>query len=771
MKCITYLLLLFIGLSGQAQTQSWKGYFSYAEISSISTSSTEVYAATSSSVLVFDVASKQVETISSIEGLKTQKITTIFYSEKFKKLVVGNEDGSIQIWHRPSGKVSIINDIVNKTAIPPTAKRINMFLEIGGELFIATDYGISVLNLNNNAFGDTYFIGDSGDNVAVKQLAILGNWIYAATADYGLKRGLISNPNLVDFSQWEVFDNGKWDKIFVWSGQLAGVKDDHSLYRFDSGIATALFDFRRAVLDVQISTENQLMATTEAENYWFNAAGVVSSKIDANYEWTGGFSSAAILGNDFYVGTNTAGLFQYDRSLMQQPNSLSPDGPINNKVFSLLKTDNGLWMIFGGYSKDYNPHNPDLARYGLSFYSPNKGWDMIPYTQLQGAEALSFAAVNPRKPGHLYVSSFHSGFLDITLKPQDLKTSEVKLYNHLNTGSNGLQKVEVALPAGYVSVRINGTAFDNEGNAWMTNSLVDSSIKEMLVNGDWTSYSLQGTVPEVEETSFGVPLIDKNGTKWMGSSNRGLIGFNEKRGNKKMVINESNGNLPDTYVRSIALDNNNQLWIGTYKGLRIIPNVDRFINESQLTANSIIIKEDGIAQELFYGQNITKIKVDGANNKWVAVADAGVYLISPNGQKTLYRFTKANSPLPSNNISDIEIDGTTGEVFFATDNGMVSFKGSATAARASFSNVFAYPNPVRPEFAGDVKISGLMDKSNVKITDIEGNLVFEATSEGGTVLWDTYAFGGKKVSSGVYLILVSSKDGSEKTVKKIMVIR
>lgn len=770
MKFTTYLLLLFIGLSGYAQSQSWKGYFSYAQIRAISASPTQVYAATSSSVLVFDVASKQVETISSIEGLKTQQISTIYYSEKFKKLFVGNEDGSIQIIHRPSGKITIANDIVNKTSIPPTAKRINAFVEHGGDLLISTNYGITVLNLNNNAFGDTYFVGDNGDNVKVKQVAVLGNWIYAATEGQGVKRGLASNPNLVDFSQWEVFDYGTWNHIFSWAGKLAGIKEDHKLYRFDSSIATVFYDFERPVLDAQVSSDNQLMATTYGTSCWFTPEGVLSTFIGANLEQTAGFTAGIISGNEIYVGSNSAGLLQYERSLTQQPNSLSPDGPINNRVFSLLHTENGLWMLFGGYSKDYNPHNPDLASYGLSFYSASKGWDQIPYAKLQGAQVLSYAAVNPRKPGHLFVSSFHSGFLDITLKPQDLKESDVKLYNQLNTGSNGLQKVG-DMPADYVSVRINGTAFDREGNAWMTNSLVSSSIKEMLINGDWTSYSLRSSIPDVDGTSFGAPIIDKNDTKWIGSSNQGLIAFNEKRGSKTMVINTGNGNLPDVDVRTIALDNNNQLWIGTYKGLRVIPSVDRFLNESQLTTNSIIIKEDGMAQELFYHQSITKIKVDGANNKWVALADAGVFLVSPNGQKTLYRFTKDNSPLPSNNVSDIEIDGLTGEVYFATDNGMVSFRGSATAATASFSNVFAYPNPVRPEFNGDVKITGLMDKSNVKITDIEGNLVFEATSEGGTVLWNTYSFAGRKVASGVYLILVSSKDGADKTVKKIMVIR
>ena len=141
------------------------------------------------------------------------------------------------------------------------------------------------------------------------------------------------------------------------------------------------------------------------------------------------------------------------------------------------------------------------------------------------------------------------------------------------------------------------------------------------------------------------------------------------------------------------------------------------------------------------------------------------------GSKRLFHFTKQNSPLPSDNINDIEIDNVTGEVFFATDKGMVSYRGTSTEASDDLSKVYVFPNPVRPGFQDDVKISGLVDEANIKITDIEGNLVYETTSEGGTVLWDTRAFGKYKVASGVYMIFISSEDGTQTKVKKLMIVR
>jgi len=199
--------------------------------------------------------------------------------------------------------------------------------------------------------------------------------------------------------------------------------------------------------------------------------------------------------------------------------------------------------------------------------------------------------------------------------------------------------------------------------------------------------------------------------------------------------------------------------------------VDKFITEDQSSVNPIIIMDDGLAQELMYRQPVSKIKVDGADRKWLGTLGAGVFLVSSNGQETIHHFTKDNSPLPSNNILDIDINPKTGEVFFATDKGMVSYKGTATAPSGNLSGVYVYPNPVRPEFAGTVKIAGLTDAANVKITDIEGNLVHEAKSEGGTIEWDTTAFGKYRVASGVYMIFITAKDGEETKVKKVMIIR
>jgi hypothetical protein len=406
-----------------------------------------------------------------------------------------------------------------------------------------------------------------------------------------------------------------------------------------------------------------------------------------------------------------------------------------------------------------------LDEFGISKYSSNKGWELIPYNDLFQAKSISDLVINPNNQNQVYATSYFSGLLKIN-------GENIELFNQANTGPNGLESLVLSPPnPSYIDVRVNSPAFDKDGNLWVTNAFVEKAIKVLRTNGQWQSYSLAGIAPTVATGRYGPMAIDKNKTKWVPTINDGLIAFNEEYNNKFIVLNSTVGNLPSNDVRCVAIDNRNQLWIGTFSGLRVISSVDRFISETELTSNSIIIQEGDLAQELFYQQTILDIAVDGANRKWVSIADGGVFLVSANGQQTIFQFTKNNSPIPSDNINDIEIDGVTGEVFFATDKGMVSFLGTSTKPSDSLGDVFVYPNPVRPGFLGTVKISGLTDKANVKITDIEGNLVYETTTSGGTIEWDTTAFGKHKVASGVYMVFVASQDGLDSTVKKIMIIR
>ncbi len=759
------LFLIVVQISFAQNNLLWKGYFSYNEIKDISESSNTIYAAAENTLFSQNVSTNSIKTINTIDGLSGQTISSLYYSPTFKKTLVGYEDGLIVAINEADGSMLNIVDIVKKQ-IPSNIKKINHFMEYNGIVYISCDFGIVQFNLSTLQFGDTYFIGSAGEEIRVYQTAIYNNEIYAVTQYFGIRKANLSNPNLNDYRQWQVFDTGYWKGVVNFNNQLVACNSNNRIYKYNGASFDEILNIGQEEIHFK-ATANYLIATTSSSVYVLNPQLALVRQINSSQitEFNPSFSCATVVDDKVYMGTKEDGMI----STLITPNSLfentTPIGPTRNNIFALDVTPNLFWAVYGGYSGNYNPYTFNNVgfpnSYGISKYN-SKGWLHIPYEKVLGAKAISRIIINPKNENQVYASSFFSGLIKIENDEPNF------LYNQNNSS---LQDITF-IPGYRNDVRINGTAFDKTGNLWVNNSLVDKGLSVLKTNGQWQSYSLGTILKDSEDANLGRMLIDKNGTKWFCSNTNGLISFNESNTKfKKITIGTDEGNLPATDVRAIAIDTRNQLWIGTISGLRILSNVNSFLTEDQMTTKPIIILEDNLAQELFYEQFITDIVVDGANNKWVGTADSGVFLVSSDGQETKYHFTKDNSPLPSNTLNDIAINSETGEVFFATDKGMVSFKGTSTAANENLESVYVYPNPVRPEFQGTVKISGLLDKANVKITDIQGNLVHETISEGGTIEWDTTAFGKYKVASGVYMIFVSAQDGIETKVKKVMIIR
>lgn len=755
-----FLLLLFIQMGFAQSDLSWQGYFSYNEIKDVSESATAVFAASENALFSKNLSTNVIKTTNTIDGLSGQTISAVYHSSTFNKTIVGYENGLIIVINELDGSMLNVVDIINKQ-LPANIKKVSHFMEFEGIAYISCDFGIVQFNLTTMQFGDTYFIGDNGAEINVNQTALFNGFIYAATTS-GIRRAAVSNENLIDFNQWETIATGSWSSATTFGADLYAVDTSGNVQKFSvaSNSFTGFVQLSQPSLDMRVSAD-YLIVTTSSSIYIYNSEMALVRQINTNQiqESNIRFTCTTVIGTTIFIGTKENGLFATALSSSVNFENITPIGPARNNIFSLHVTPNALWTVYGDYSADYNPY--PLDSYGVSKFTAT-GWLNIPYEQVLGAQSMTKITVNPSNENEVYASSFFSGLLKIE---NDVPTI---LYNQTNSGLESLTFVG----PDYIDIRVNGTAFDKSGNLWVTTSRIKNGLKVFKSTGQWQSYAMDNILDSAIDNNFGTIAIDKNGTKWLSTSEDGVIGFNESSGKfKKITIGPDTGNLPVSNVRTVAVDTRNQLWIGTTKGLRVLPNVGNFQSEEQMTANPIIIVEDNLAQELLFEQFITDIAVDGANNKWIGTADSGLFLVSPNGKETKYHFTINNSPLPSNVINDVAINSATGEVFIATAKGLVSFKGVSTAANDDLSNAYVYPNPVRPEYQGTVKIAGLLDKVNVKITDIEGNLVYETTSEGGTIEWDTTAFGKYKVASGVYMIFISAQDGVETKVKKVMIIR
>jgi len=766
MRKFLVFLLFLITLSLPAQNTSlWKGYFSYREVRDLAQSANLCYAASENALFSSNAATGEIRTINTIDGLPSEQISAVYRSAAFNITMVGYRSG-LMVLILPDGSITKVVDIVNKQ-LTPTIKKINHFMEHDGIVYISCDFGIVVYNLATLEFGDTYFIGTSQAEIVVTQTAIFDGYIYAATLTEGLKRAAVDNPDLIDANQWQTVVNGIFLAVESFGDSVFTATSDGQVRRSTSGVSFSSFgpSLSPPASDLR-AVDDRLIVVNANHVYTYDLSFVQRAHFVATSvtEEAVAFTCATIVGDKLYIGTKEDGLLLLNANNPASYEFISPDGPQRNNIFSFTVAPSGaLWTVFGEYDQYQTPY---LREYGVSKYSPDTGWLNIPYSQLDGAHDIVRVTVNPSDENEVFFSSHFDGLL---------RFENDVLADHFTYTNSGLESLVVPGAPDYKSVRIEQSAFDRQGNLWMTNGLIDDAIKELKAGGGWGEVSVEGVVDDTFAARFSRLVIDKNNTKWICSLEDGLIGYNETRATPFRRIDEGAdaGNLPSTSVQCVAIDNRNQLWIGTRKGLRVLSSVDRFMAEgdTQLTTNSIIILENGLAQELMYQQFVSDIAVDGANNKWIATSGAGVFLVSPDGQQTIHHFTSSNSPLPSNIVNDIDINQTTGEVFFATVSGMVSYKGSSIAPSDDLKSVKVFPNPVRPGYAGTVKITGLTDKADVKIADITGSLVFEAIAEGGTLEWDTTAFGKYQVASGVYMVFIATEDGAETAVRKLMIVR
>jgi hypothetical protein len=183
-----------------------------------------------------------------------------------------------------------------------------------------------------------------------------------------------------------------------------------------------------------------------------------------------------------------------------------------------------------------------------------------------------------------------------------------------------------------------------------------------------------------------------------------------------------------------------------------------------------IVQQDNFAGYLFSNEQVQAIAVDGADRKWIGTQN-GAWLISANAEKTIYRFTESNSPLLSNDVKQIAIDGKTGEVFFATAKGICSFRSTATETTVTNNDVLVFPNPVPPGYTGTIAIRGVANNAIVKITELNGRLVYETKALGSQATWNGRDYKGRTISTGIYLVLTSDDNHQEKQVTKIVFIQ
>ncbi|MFV0592320.1 MAG: two-component regulator propeller domain-containing protein [Draconibacterium sp.] len=761
------LILCFVSYS-QGTLGEWKDYLSFSNAVKVDASADKIYCATEGGLFYFDTEDNSLNKISNLSDFGIQ---TMAYSSESSLLVVAYSNSNIDILK--AGKVINLSDIKRKTITAD--KTIHNITFHGNEAYLSCGFGIVVINLDKSEIKDTYFIGDNGGQLAVFDVAVFQGMIYAATAN-GILKAPESGANLLDYTSWMEENTiphagENFNLLAVYSGELIAnyspsVGGDIS-YRFNGSSWSGLNTGISRLLEIR-PNNNYISFTGQHEVVLMDAAYNMVGKIntyqlgDETVSSVSAQSSLITPDGVIWIADNTHALIRYDGDQFE---SLVPNGPVDNNVFFLSAENSDLWVAPGGrnFVWDNSFTAPRIQRLRAG------EWTKLSKTEvpeMDGFWDIVCLAVDPSDPNHIFAGSWGGGLIEFR------NDEFVARYTNKNS------PLQTALPTSPDEpfVRIGGIDFDSEGNLWISNWAVSgNNLHKLSPSGEWESFSM----PEILGIPIGQLLVNRNNDKWVLAPRNHNAYVVDKTGAQKrrLAVTSYFSNGKDEYltemsdVYSIAEDNDGAIWIGTSVGVAVYSNPSRIWESNPFYASQPGLDlNDGIYHPLLSSETVTAIAVDGANRKWLGTNGSGVFLVSETGESEVKHFTAENSPLLSNTIKSIAINHKTGEVFFGTDKGLISYQSDANGGNNDYSNVYVYPNPVRETYDGPVTITGLIADTDIKITDISGNLVYKTTSLGGQATWDGKNLNGNRVKTGVYMVFCNDKQGNETHITKLLFI-
>lgn len=780
MKYILYslfgLLILFTG--GPASPQEvgigqWRDHLPYDYSTNVEEFNSGIYCSTPYSMFYFDRDDNTINRLSKVNGLSDLGVSDISLNTDQKIMVVSYSNTNIDLIFED---LSIINipDIKRKEILGN--KTINSIMNYGKYAYLSCGFGIVVLNLEKQEIKDTYYIGPEGSAINVLSMTYNDTAFFAAT-EMGVYYAEIDDPNLAFYANWHKlstvpFPSGFYNLVYNFNGKLFinhSEEDDpeDDLYVYKNGAWTELETTNSARTYSLRSNGSELVVSFSYFTKTYNNDLTETLKI-YTYGESSPAPSDAILGTDgnYWIADRNKGLVKvwgggFERQFIK------PTGAPTADIFEMVTGDGKLYVVPGGLTATWN----NTWRGAKMFSLIDETWKTYEASNSQGLDTLrDFVAVaaDPFNSDHVYAGSWNRGMAEF----KDNAISGI-----FNADNSSL---EPNMIEGYPTVKVGGMAFDAANDLWITNSGAEKilSVRRKAGQPDesWESFNLGSSTTALDVRKI---IVDSDGQKWIlprttQSNPNYIIVFDETNPGGSQVrglrSGAGYGNLPGTSVFAIAEDLDGAIWVGTDEGVAVFESPADIITSSNPDASQILVDFDGYNQYLLETEIVKAIAVDGANRKWFGTERAGVFLLSEDGKTQIHHFTEDNSPLFSNNITSLAINGKTGEVFIGTAKGLISYKSDATKPNDTNDSVYAYPNPVRPGYGGPIAIKGLVRDAIVKITDINGTLIYETRAEGGQAIWNGYNFDGRKASTGVYLVFISNDDGSEKQVTKILFV-
>ena len=775
MKRLTFFLgLMLMCLSPRAQVAigEWRDHNSFVGARQVCAGEERVYAATRMALFYYDREEYATYPLTKRTGLTDVGVGTMALDDQTGSVVVAYANSALDI--RQGGEVSHIADI--RYSSISGDKKIYHVRFNNRRAYLATGFGIVVVDLARKEIEETYYLGPNGTAATVYDVAFTDSLIVAATPE-----GLLSAPKgsnrlrIADIWQRDslsplvglsvrtlevsrgrlvaaachdnpdsmtVFfqhDDGSWEDRGT--GRVESLRCHNGFILLNHFDSIEIFDEDYRCLSVVRSIPQYGMSARDAD-------------IDAD--------------GTLWVGHAWGGLLRMPAGYAEAQ-SYHPAGPsTDDNVYSLFATPERLYVCPGGKQPTYAGSYIEgrMAMYDLK----EKSWSSIGRGNVGRFMDVLNMAVDPRDKHHLSATAWGYGVLDIHDDVVETLFDETNSSGALTPYRSG----------NYRHMRVSGLAYDGQGNLWVTNSLVDRGLAVRYRDGEWASFDISPLFNGLRDEQLEIDKIlwdSVYGYKWFaGRANRIYIHDGEGR---MAYVNPNNGSRLETHaVNCMVQDRSGDIWFGTDKGIKVIYDGYRaFANggrgeQAPVSCSNILYSEDGIYEYLMAYEGITCMAVDGANRKWVGTSNNGLYLISANGLEELAHFTTANSPLYADKISTVAVHPETGVVYIGTAYGLQSYRSTATVAENYPSaNIYAFPNPVRPDYDGPIAIKGFMRDALVHVTDARGHVVYSTTAHGGQAIWNGRTVNGDRVASGTYYVFASDMAGTMRSVAKILIIR
>ncbi len=772
MRLLISFLCLSFGLSAQVGTGQWRLHVPSNKAIGTVALSDRVFTAYQSGVSEYEYSSGELSIWDAVNSLSDISISCIGHSTSSNAVFIGYENGNID-------RIKS-NGLVNIPAITLAqiqgSKRINNLVEYDGFMYAATGFAIVKIDPVKNEVRDTYY--PTNGNQGIIDVAFRNDSIYAITEDR-MYRGYAENIALADPAQWELdyrvpqlLANEHYDNLEAVGDSL------YVLYKSDAFESDTVYSIRNTgIAPVVVQTFSEIITIDEVEGRLavsYPGANIIYAEDNSVYHFINSYPFGGIINANeivyhdgtYWVADDFAGLVKYTNSATAE--IVSFVGPPKNDFFS-LDWNNGKLAVATG--RLVGPDGNTYTRSGVYAFEDEQWTLYNPGSDPRwlDKDVWDFASVSVNPVDGTIATGTYSNI------PLSILDENGNVTDTLTPFNSPLEETSLGNGKTYLT----DVTYDDEGNLWVLNAYSNKPLKVLDRDGQWYDFDV-GTAAKSRHA--GKLVVDYQGNKWFAITGVGVYGYKDNgtisspNDDEYVILNsgENTGALPSNQVNALAVDFDNEIWIGTDNGFAVLYGADNAIGADfgEYNAQRIKLEFEGNVEFVLGATNITDIEVDGANRKWFGTSNAGIVLLSADGLEIIEQHTVENSPLISNSILDLELDQSTGELFIVTDLGLISYRTDATYENTNYDNVTVFPNPKRPEYDGPITIQGIRYDSDVKITDVAGNLVYQTTSNGGTATWNGRRLTGEKVASGVYLIWTAPNNSEVKgrKVGKVVVV-